>query len=56
MQSSNPSFTVRFSRDRRCDAWGTARTDNQANKAIEAPKERRKKDCKMTRLGSDNGS
>jgi hypothetical protein len=53
MQNSNPSFAVRFSWECQCGAWGTARTENQAKRAIEAHKEHRKDgcgECKLTPL------
>jgi len=53
MQNSNPSFAVRFSWECKCGAWGTARTEVQAEQAIVAHKEQCKEGCgevKLTRL------
>ena len=53
MQNSNPSFAVRFSWECQCRAWGTARTETQAERAIEAHKEQGKEGCgeiKLTRM------
>ena len=50
VQNSNPSFAVRFSWECSCGTWGTARTEDQAVRAIEAHKEHRKDGCGQHRL------
>ncbi len=53
MQNSNPPFAVRYTWECKCGTWGTARTEIQAEKAIEAHKEQGKKGCgnfKVTRV------
>ena len=59
MQNSNPSFAVRYSWECSCGTWGTARTEDQAIKAIESHKEQRKEGCgqyKLTRLDAEDRS
>ena len=56
MQNSRPSFAIRFSWECSCGTWGTARTENQALKAIEEHKEKRKEGCaqyKLTKLDGE---
>ena len=50
MQNSNPSFAGRYSWECSCGSWGTARTEDQALKALEVHKELGKGDCRQYKL------
>jgi len=56
MQNSGPAFAVRYSWECSCGAWGTARTEDQAIKAIEAHKELGEKDCGKYELTKIEGA
>ena len=59
MQNSNASFAVRFTWECSCGSWGTARTEDQAVKAITAHKEQRKEGCgrcTLSKLAEDGSS
>jgi len=55
MQNSRPSFAVRYTWECSCGVWGTARTENQAVKAIETHKQRGKEGCGRYKLTKKEG-